>query len=101
MKGNPNSGAFRKGQTAHNLMPVGTVRLRTHEGDHERAWIKTAEPNEWRPRAIVVWEDANGGCPVPDGCVVHHDNRNALDDRIENLILLTRAEHLNEHRDEF
>lgn len=31
--------------------------------------------------------------------VVHHINENRLDNRIENLQLLTRAEHINLHRD--
>lgn len=99
MSRNPNTGTFQKGQDAHNLVPVGTIRLRTHRGDQERAWIKVAEPSEWRQRSVVVWEEAYG--PVPDGSVVHHRNRDALDDSLENLECLTRAEHLLEHRDEF
>lgn len=53
----------------------------------------------WRPRAVVVWEEHHG--PVPDGCIVHHENRDTLDDSIENLSMVTRGAHLAEHRPEF
>lgn len=61
--------------------------------------MKVAEPNVWKMRAVLVWEEAHG--PVPKGYVVHHENRDSLDDRLENLRLLTRADHLREHRPEF
>ncbi len=89
---------FKAGQPAHNWLPVGSVRLRreTHSG-LLRAWVKTAEPNVWRKRAVVVWEAVNGR-PVPRGCVVHHHDRDSLNDDPDNLELLTRKEHTNEHR---
>lgn len=43
-----------------------------------------------------VWEQANG--PIPDGYVIHHINGNALDNRLENLAMLTSAEHTRLHR---
>ena len=46
-------------------------------------------------RARVVWMEHYG--PIPYGCVVHHINEDPSDDRIENLALLTRAEHNTEH----
>ena len=89
---------FAPGQRPQNVCPVGTVRLRTHRGV-VRAWVKVAEPNVWRLRAVVNWEQANG--PLPSGRLVHHKNRDALDDHPSNLEALTRAEHLNEHRGDF
>lgn len=90
---------FKSGQLAHNHLVVGTVRIRreTHTG-LDRAWIKTAEPNEWRKRAVVVWERTNG--PVPLGSCVHHRDRNSLNDAPENLQALTRKDHADEHRGE-
>lgn len=90
---------FAAGQEPHNRLPVGsiTIRRETHTG-LDRAWIKTAEPNVWRKRAVVVWEAAHG--PVARGAVVHHHDRNSLNDELENLRALTRKEHADEHRQE-
>lgn len=43
-----------------------------------------------------VWESTNG--KIAKGMVIHHINGNRLDNRIENMMLLTRAEHMNVHR---
>jgi len=90
---------FTPGQEAHNRLPIGAVRVRreTHTG-LDRAWVKTAEPNVWRKRAVVVWEELNG--PVPRGSVVHHRDRNSLNDESSNLQALTRKEHAVEHSQE-
>jgi hypothetical protein len=79
-------------------VPIGTVRIRTRHkrSGEQRAWVKVAEPNEWKLRAQVVWEEHHG--PIPRGMVVHHRDENKLNDAIENLQLLTKAKHLDEHR---
>jgi hypothetical protein len=46
-----------------------------------------------------LWEEANG--TVPAGMVVHHKNRDTLDDALTNLELESRSAHLREHRPEF
>jgi HNH endonuclease len=89
----PNRGTFRAGSDSRQRLPIGSLSLR-----RGRMWIKIAEPGEWRNRAIWIWEQANG--LLPSGYVVHHRNRDRLDDRLENLQALTRAEHINEHRSE-
>lgn len=38
------------------------------------------------------------GRPIPREMVVHHRNGNKLDNRIENLCIMTRAEHTSLHR---
>lgn len=90
---------FKRGHAPTNKLAVGAVTTRTDKRGVTRAWTKVAEPNRWKLRAVVVWETTNG--LVPRGMVVHHENRDALDDRPENLVLVSRAEHLNEHRPEF
>jgi hypothetical protein len=94
------STSFTKGQASHNHCPIGAVQIRTRKRDNiPRAWIKIAEPNHWKLRAVVVWETQYGH--VPEGCVVHHMDRNPLNDTISNLAVLSRAAHLLEHRHEF
>lgn len=89
---------FKPGARFDKRDAIGTVRIRTHKGT-KRAWIKVSDPNVWRLRAVVVWEIVNG--PLPKGFLVHHEDRSTLNDSIENLKSMTRAEHLNEHRNEF
>lgn len=60
--------------------------------------MKVAEPNKWKKRAIAVLESANG--PLPRGMVVHHIDRDALNDAPSNLVALTRSQHVEEHRAE-
>jgi hypothetical protein len=91
---------FRKGLIPANKLPIGSVKIRTfRRGGEQRAFIKIGEPDVWRERAVLVWESANG--PVPKGMVVHHNDRNTLHDDLSNLSLLSRANHLREHRPEF
>ena len=92
--------AFKPGHQPINWYPVGTERLRTstsklngsREVDDIRVYIKVAEPNKWKLRSRQVWEQANG--PIPPGYVVRHKNLNRLDDRLENLEMITQAENL-------
>lgn len=90
---------FKPGRVAENRVPVGTVTIRRHHNEkNERAWIKVAEPNDWKMRSVHVWEELNG--PVPAGCVIHHRDRNSLNDAPNNLQCMTRAEHIEEHRND-
>ena len=90
---------FKKGMVSDKRAPVGEVRERKAKGGVVRAFVKVAEPNVWQVRAKVVWEQHNG--PLPRGYVIHHKDRNPLNDDLENLQAMTRAEHIEEHRNEF
>lgn len=87
---------FRAGHRPANKLPVGSVTQRTDKNGAVRAWVKIAEPNTWRLRAVVVWEATHG--PLPRGRLVHHRDRNPLNDDLSNLAALTRAEHVKEHQ---
>ena len=90
--------AFKPGHEPTNWYPVGTERLRIHtrklngsrEPDDARVFVKVAEPNIWKLRARQVWEQAHG--PIPPGHIIWHKDLNRLDDRLENLEMITRAE---------
>lgn len=77
---------FKKGHLPHNYQPVGTVRVNT-EGYID---IKIADPNKWKGKHILVWEEHNG--PVPKGHAVIFGDRNRRNFDPENLILVTRGQ---------
>jgi hypothetical protein len=90
---------FKKGQKGINWVPIGTIKTRVRKTREDtRKWIKIAEPNKWKEYAKYIWEKYKG--PIPKGILIHHKDRNKLNDNIENLELKSRAEHMNEHRRE-
>lgn len=90
---------FRLGQQAPNKLAIGSVTIRseTHTG-LLRAWVKVAEPNVWKKRAVMVWEAHYG--PLKRGLVIHHKDRDSLNDCPSNLAALTRRDHAIEHLEE-
>ncbi len=86
---------FKPGQSAHNKLPIGSETIRTYKGK-KRAWIKIHEPNEWKLKAVYVYELING--PLPKGLVVHHTDHNSMNDLPDNLQALTRSQHIIEHK---
>jgi hypothetical protein len=94
-----NSGSFQKGENKKEYFPIGTIVIRTRKTRNDaRRWIKIADPNKWQEYAKYIWEKNYG--QIPKGKLIHHKDRNKLNDKIENLELKSRAEHLNEHRKE-
>jgi len=89
-----NSGSFRPGQTPHNVGTVGEIRVRVDKGGNRRQWVRTGDG--WRLLSRHVWASVHG--PVPRGMVIHHVDRDTLNDALSNLRAMTRAEHINEHR---
>lgn len=87
---------FKPGCESNRKLPLGSVTVRHRKREkHPRAWVKIAEPNVWRERARVVYEKKNG--PVPRGFVIHHIDRDPLNDRPENLVAMSRRDHALEH----
>ena len=79
---------FKKGHTPVNHREVGSERINVY-GYIE---IKVAEPNSWRLKHRVMWEQVNG--TIPRGYNVQFKNHNPLDCRIENLYLISKAEQM-------
>lgn len=89
---------FKAGTRPVNWLPVGSVRIRDDKNGAPRAFAKVAEPNAWKLRAVVVWEATHG--PLPKGKLVHHRDRDSLNDVPSNLQALTRQEHVEEHQND-
>ena len=79
---------FKKGRTPVNHRDVGAERVNVY-GYIE---IKVSEPNTWRLKHRVMWEQVNGA--IPNGYNVQFKNHNPQDCRIENLYLISKAEQM-------
>ena len=79
---------FKKGHISENKREVGAERVNVY-GYIE---IKVAEPNVWRLKHRIVWEQHNGA--IPPGYNVQFKNHNTQDCRIENLYLISKAEQM-------
>ena len=82
-----NKTSFKKGQVAWNKKPIGYERICSKDG---YVLIKTGEPNLFELKHRVVWKKANGS--IPENHVLVFKNMNKQDCRLENLMLISRAE---------
>jgi hypothetical protein len=80
-------GWFQAGHTSKTHKPVGTESFR-RDGYW---WVKVEEPNKWREKHRIVWEAANG--KEPEGHMVTFLDGDRNNCGLENLTLITRAEH--------
>lgn len=90
---------FKLGAKPVNVLPIGSERVRRDKNGKPRTWVKVAEPRVWKLRAVVNWEAIHG--PVPQGQLLHHKDRDTLNDSDQNLEPLDRPSHLAEHRPEY
>jgi hypothetical protein len=79
---------FKKGHRPHNWVPVGSET--TAPGYVK---IKVAEPNVWRRRSSIVFEEAYGEV-LPDGWILRHIDGDPMNDDLENLKPMPRSKHL-------
>ena len=93
---------FKPGHASNNRYPIGTVRVRIRRRGgklhHARAYVKVGQPSRWRLRCRVNWEAEHG--PIPRGMLIRHRSADGMDDRLSNLVLANRAEHLTMSRRE-
>lgn len=77
---------FAKGNVPPNHRPVGSERI-SKDGYIE---VKVAEPNKWRLKQRVVYEEAKG--KIPEGCTIIFLDGNKRNLDIDNLRCVTRSE---------
>lgn len=81
-----NKTSFKPGNRPHTWLPVGTERVNP-EGYLE---IKIAEPDKWKTKHSLVWEQHHKRKP-PTGCMIIFLDGNKQNLDINNLELITRA----------
>lgn len=77
---------FAKGNVPPNHRPVGSERI-SKDGYIE---VKVAEPNKWRLKQRVVYEEAKE--KIPEGCPIIFLDGNKRNFDIDNLKCITRSE---------
>ena len=77
---------FAKGNVPPNHRPVGSERI-SKDGYIE---VKVAEPNKWRLKQRVVYEEAKG--EIPEGCPIRFLDGNKRNFDIDTLRCITRSE---------
>lgn len=77
---------FAKGNVPPNHRPVGSERI-SKDGYIE---VKVAEPNKWRLKQRVVYEEAKG--KIHEGCPIIFLDGNKRNFDIDNLRCITRSE---------
>lgn len=85
-------GWFKKGNMPFNHKPTGSERI----GKDGYIMVKTAEPNKWKPKHNVIWEEVNG--KIPKDHVVIFLDQNKQNTDISNLQLISRRELLTMNR---
>ena len=83
-----NKTSFKKGQVCWNKKPIGTERISV-DGYYE---VKVADPNVWKLKHRIVYEQAHG--PIPEGHMIAFIDGNPLNVELNNLTVVSRREHL-------
>lgn len=82
---------FYKGQMPANHKPVGSVTLRKNKKRGQKTlYEKIAEPNIWKEKHLLVWEQHYGS--VPKGKMIIFADGNSMNVSIDNLMMIDRAQ---------
>lgn len=85
-----NKTSFKKGNTPPNIKKTGIISRRKDKTGRLYMYMKIAEPNKWQMLHVYIWERKYG--KIPKGhCVIFKD-KNSLNTRIDNLMLVSRNE---------
>ena len=88
---------FKKGNVPVNHKPVGTEEYRPGTG---YVFVKVAEPNKWRLKQRVLWEEYYNEKLTNNDVIVFIDN-NTRNFEIDNLCKLTRSELVRLNQDHY
>lgn len=86
---------FKKGTVPHNYVPVGTEKINVHGYVLVKISDSGTQWERWAFKHRLTWEQAHG--PIPDGYLVNFKDSNRKNCALENLELVTRAEHASRH----
>ncbi len=81
---------FQKGTIPPNTKPVGTISV-VDGYQLIKVSDKGSRWEMWKPLHKYVWEQHNG--PIPEGMIIVFKDLNPMNCDIDNLLLVTRAEH--------
>jgi len=84
-------GFFKKGNLPHNTKFDGASSVRLNNEGIPYRFVRVSL-REWVHESVLVWEKTHG--PIGKDMVVRHKNGNTLDNQIDNLELITRAENM-------
>ena len=77
---------FKSGNRPSNARPIGAERINTFS----YVEIKHSEPNRWRSKHALIYEQHHGA--IPNNSVVMFADSNRENFALDNLVLVTRAE---------
>lgn len=86
---------FKKGLIPKNKLKVGDITQRPDKQGRPRNWVKVAEPNRWM--SLYRYRLLSMGHVIPKGYVVHHIDFTSDNDEVENLVVISRREHVQIH----
>lgn len=73
------------------------IKLHDSGQNHLMIEIKDKESRIIKYVHDIVWESFNRK-PVPSNCVVHHKDKNPLNNRLDNLECISRSKHVSDHK---
>ena len=85
-----NKTSFRPGNVPPNTRKARSISTRKAKNGNSYMYIKIAEPNKWQMFHIYIWETKHG--KIPKGYCVIFKDKNTLNTRLDNLMLISRAE---------
>ena len=85
-----NKTSFKKGNIPQNTRKARSISTRKAKNGNSYMYIKIAEPNKWQMFHIYIWETKHG--KIPKGYCVIFKDKNTLNTRLDNLMLISRAE---------